>query len=76
MIESTSSTAPNPAQSVANAAPAKPAEKPVLSSDFETFLKMLTAQMRNQDPLNPVEIRGFRRAAGGLLDSRTTGAHQ
>lgn len=30
-----------------------------LSSDFETFLKMLTAQMRNQDPLNPVEATDF-----------------
>ena len=59
MIESTSSTAPNPAQSVANAASSKSAEKPVLSSDFETFLKMLTAQMRNQDPLNPVESADF-----------------
>ncbi len=27
----------------------------VLSSDFETFLKMLTTQMKYQDPLNPVE---------------------
>ena len=33
--------------------------KPALSSDFETFLKMLTAQMRNQDPLNPVESADF-----------------
>jgi len=32
---------------------------PALSSDFETFLKMLTAQMRNQDPLNPVESADF-----------------
>ena len=30
-----------------------------LSSDFDTFLKMLTAQMRNQDPLNPVESADF-----------------
>ncbi len=30
-----------------------------LSSDFETFLNMLTAQMRNQDPLNPVESTDF-----------------
>jgi len=30
-----------------------------LSSDFETFLKMLTTQMRNQDPLNPVESSDF-----------------
>ena len=27
----------------------------VLSSDFETFLKMLTVQVQNQDPLNPVD---------------------
>jgi flagellar basal-body rod modification protein FlgD len=26
-----------------------------LSSDFETFLKMLTVQMENQDPLNPID---------------------
>lgn len=30
-----------------------------LSSDFETFLKMLTVQMENQDPLNPVESSDF-----------------
>lgn len=30
-----------------------------LTSDFETFLKMLTAQMRNQDPLNPVDSTDF-----------------
>lgn len=30
-----------------------------LSSDFETFLKMLTVQMRNQDPLNPVEATDY-----------------
>lgn len=27
----------------------------VISSDFETFLKMLTVQLENQDPLNPVD---------------------
>ncbi|WP_420569090.1 flagellar hook capping FlgD N-terminal domain-containing protein [Thalassovita sp.] len=27
----------------------------VLSSDFETFLNMLTVQMQNQDPLNPMD---------------------
>ncbi|MGH1412407.1 MAG: flagellar hook capping FlgD N-terminal domain-containing protein [Pelagimonas sp.] len=26
-----------------------------LSSDFETFLKMMTAQVQNQDPLNPMD---------------------
>lgn len=30
-----------------------------LSSDFETFLKMLTVQMKNQDPLNPIESTDF-----------------
>jgi flagellar basal-body rod modification protein FlgD len=30
-----------------------------LSSDFDTFLKMLTAQMQNQDPLNPIESADF-----------------
>jgi flagellar basal-body rod modification protein FlgD len=27
----------------------------VLNSDFETFLNMLTVQMQNQDPLNPMD---------------------
>ena len=27
----------------------------VISSDFDTFLKMLTVQMENQDPLNPTD---------------------
>ena len=31
----------------------------VLSSDFETFLKMLTTQMENQDPLNPMDSAEF-----------------
>lgn len=30
-----------------------------ISSDFDTFLQMLTAQMRYQDPLNPVESTDF-----------------
>ncbi|MDW4498255.1 flagellar hook capping FlgD N-terminal domain-containing protein [Sulfitobacter sp. D35] len=42
------------------AATAPPVSEPkekagVLSSDFETFLKMLTAQARFQDPLEPIE---------------------
>lgn len=31
----------------------------MVSSDFETFLKMLTAQLKNQDPLNPVESTDY-----------------
>lgn len=30
-----------------------------ISSDFETFIKMLTVQMQNQDPLNPVDSADF-----------------
>lgn len=30
-----------------------------LSSDFQTFLLMLTTQMENQDPLNPIESQDF-----------------
>ncbi len=26
-----------------------------IGSDFQTFLEMLTVQMRNQDPLNPID---------------------
>ncbi len=37
------------------AAAAATSTDPVLSSDFETFLKMLTAQARYQDPLEPID---------------------
>ncbi|WP_172332635.1 flagellar hook assembly protein FlgD [Mangrovicoccus sp. HB161399] len=30
-----------------------------ISSDFQTFLKMLTSQMRNQDPQNPLDSSQF-----------------
>lgn len=33
--------------------------EPVINSDFETFLKMLTAQLQNQDPLNPLDSQDF-----------------
>lgn len=34
-------------------------KKAEISSDFETFLKMLTVQMQNQDPLNPVDSSDY-----------------
>lgn len=34
-------------------------DRTVLTSDFETFLTLLTTQMRNQDPLNPMESTEF-----------------
>lgn len=30
-----------------------------ISSDFNTFLRMLTVQMRNQDPLNPIDSADY-----------------
>lgn len=41
------------------AAAKKPAKTSAISSDFETFLKMLTVQMQNQDPLNPIDSKEF-----------------
>lgn len=38
---------------------ATPTRQGVISSDFETFLKMLTAQMENQDPLNPMDSADY-----------------
>ncbi len=38
--------------------PGTPAKTPV-SSDFETFLRMLTTQMQNQNPLEPMEASDF-----------------
>ncbi|MEI4472723.1 flagellar hook capping FlgD N-terminal domain-containing protein [Frigidibacter sp. MR17.24] len=32
---------------------------PQISSDFQTFLTMLTTQLQNQDPLNPMEATDF-----------------
>lgn len=34
-------------------------EKPAASSDFDTFLKLLTAQIRNQDPLEPTDATAY-----------------
>lgn len=31
----------------------------MISADFDTFLQMLTTQMKNQDPLNPMESTEF-----------------
>lgn len=36
-------------------APSDRARRTVIGSDFDTFLKMLTVQMQNQDPLNPTD---------------------
>jgi flagellar basal-body rod modification protein FlgD len=41
--------------SVSGATASSPQAKAVLSSDFETFIKMLTTQAKYQDPLEPLD---------------------
>lgn len=43
----------------ATAAPSATPRPPGLASDYMTFLRMLTVQMRNQDPLNPMAASDF-----------------
>lgn len=50
------------ASTSAGSTPTKPPQvkpKAVISSDFETFLKMLSTQLQNQDPLNPVDSADY-----------------
>ena len=49
-----SSVSPVSGSAPATTAPASKADK-LISSDFNTFLKMLTTQLKNQDPLNPMD---------------------
>jgi flagellar basal-body rod modification protein FlgD len=50
-----------PAFQPATAAPPRTdtPQKAMIGSDFETFLRMLTTQIRNQDPLNPMQASDF-----------------
>lgn len=43
----------------ATTAPPAPAPKSKISSDFDTFLRMLTVQMQNQDPLKPIDSADY-----------------
>lgn len=55
----TAATAAAAASAKASARAAEPAASNEMASDFETFLMLLTAQMRNQDPLKPMESTEF-----------------
>ena len=57
-MDVTSTSAATTTQHSAKATDPK-ASKSALSSDFETFLKMLTTQMENQDPMNPMQSTEF-----------------
>lgn len=47
------------ATNLTNAATTQSTTNSALSADFETFLTMLTVQMENQDPLNPVDSSDY-----------------
>src|SRR6218665_3124657 len=47
------------AVSTSNAASRVGAGSSTLASNFETFLTLLTTQLRNQDPLSPVDSNEF-----------------
>ncbi|PIV72900.1 MAG: flagellar basal body rod modification protein [Rhodobacteraceae bacterium CG17_big_fil_post_rev_8_21_14_2_50_65_11] len=46
-------------QARATGAAANAGDRSVINSDFQTFLEMLTTQMQNQDPLNPMDSTEF-----------------
>ena len=46
-------------QPVSTATATNSSSRGVISSDFETFLKMLTVQMKNQDPLDPIKSEDY-----------------
>lgn len=54
-----SQQAASPSPTSGSATGAQTASGSIISSDFETFLKMLTTQMENQDPLNPVDATEY-----------------
>lgn len=55
-MEVTNTTTTKP---IAASTPEQTTSSGVISSDFETFLVMLTAQMENQDPLDPLDSQDF-----------------
>ncbi|MCV6598380.1 MAG: hypothetical protein OIF40_15000 [Mangrovicoccus sp.] len=62
-MENTLTPSVNAAAGTVTAGPAPSAlteaSGPAISSDFETFLVMLTAQIQNQDPLNPIDSTDY-----------------
>ena len=52
-------TSQAPSQTLQGTKPAPDADDSVISSDFQTFLTLLTTQLENQDPLNPLDSSEF-----------------
>ncbi|UYV37574.1 hypothetical protein N4R57_00115 [Rhodobacteraceae bacterium D3-12] len=59
IVTPTASAASAAAAQSAAAANATTSGQKVISSDFQTFLQMMTAQMTNQDPLNPIDSSDY-----------------
>ncbi|AJE49098.1 flagellar hook capping FlgD N-terminal domain-containing protein [Celeribacter indicus] len=53
------SSAPSASPATSQKTGGAPAASGALSSDFDTFLKMLTVQLQNQDPLNPIDSTDY-----------------
>jgi len=49
----------SPFQTPVTTAPQQTSANAKISSDFDTFLKMLTTQIQNQDPLNPIDSADY-----------------
>lgn len=58
MPDPVSAISSSAAYSASASAPAATDDR-MISSDFQTFLEMLTAQMNNQDPLNPIDSSDY-----------------
>jgi len=52
-------TPPSPTTAGPPVAATRPGQSSGITSDFDTFLRMLTVQMQNQDPLNPIDSTDF-----------------
>ena len=59
MVDSVTATGTNPSINKTSVDDSSAAASAMLSSDFETFLRMMTAQVQNQDPLNPVDSSDY-----------------
>ncbi len=61
-MDVTQTTAATPSASggaASAAAPAADTDQTTINTDFDTFLKLLTTQMQNQDPLKPMDSTEF-----------------
>lgn len=60
MVDAVQSATTSPSVvSQGQSASATETQRSVVNSDFETFIKMLTVQVENQDPLNPIDSTDF-----------------